>query len=359
MEDHWDDLGDDLSGLGPDVTLLSHDWDPAVCDTTDESEQSAEEFLGSLQWAGLSDTTETTNRIEVSSMDEALALLASVGPGIDVMELCGGDDSRVIRIGIRRRLKVGQNFDLALGIDLGDHKEQAKVLQYIYDNDVLVVSMAPSCRTVGPPSNVNASINFDTWASHRQEDLPHLQFCGAIALIQLDHNRDFFAEQPYPSYLWDIDPWPRVMKHPRVQRCILDQCMVGQAIENPTKKPTEVVASSPELLEPFEDLRCDKSHAHASTWGRGKALQDLQRWTWDFAGRLVEGIIRLKRRLASRKHSEEALWHGSLVSGCRPCADPLASDYQSEALDCPVNPFSTSAIGETPGPPWGRKTANL
>ena len=62
--------------------------------------------------------------------------------------------------------------------------------------------------------------------------------------------------------------------------------MVGQAIEKPTKKPTEVVASSPELLAPFEDLRCDKSHTHASTWGRGKALHDLQRWTWDFAGRL-------------------------------------------------------------------------
>ena len=135
-----------------------------------------------------------------------MALLASAGPGVDVIELCGGDDSRVMRIGIRCRLKVGHNFDLALGIDLGNPKEQARVLKYIYDNDVLVVSMAPSCRTVGPPSNVNASINHDTWAAHRLQDLPHLQFCGSIALIQLDRDRDFFAEHPYPTYLWYITP---------------------------------------------------------------------------------------------------------------------------------------------------------
>ena len=77
--------------------------------------------------------------------------------------------------------------------------------------------------------------------------------------------------------------------------------MVGQESGGtPAKKPTEVTASSPELLDPFLNLRCDGSLCHANNWGASPKLKQLQRWSWDFAGRMVEGAILLKRRIGNQ-----------------------------------------------------------
>ena len=89
-----------MSGLGPDVTLLAQDTTLETISSTDEGDHDDEQFIGSLYWAGLSDTIETTPRIAASNFEEALTLLMNAGPGTDIIELCGGEDSRVMRIGI-------------------------------------------------------------------------------------------------------------------------------------------------------------------------------------------------------------------------------------------------------------------
>ena len=80
---------------------------------------------------------------------------------------------------------------------------------------------------------------------------------------------------------------------------VIDQCRVGQkaADGKPIKKPTTLIASASELLEPFQNLRCLGRHTHATTWGHGPVLSKAQKWTWQFAERIVEGITRLRRRL--------------------------------------------------------------
>ena len=92
--------------------------------------------------------------MQVPDLAALFAMLARVGPGIDFVEFCGCE-GRASKIAIRRRLRVGRIFDIVTHADLGDPATQKMVLQYLDDNHVLVVAMGPSCRTLGPPSNLN------------------------------------------------------------------------------------------------------------------------------------------------------------------------------------------------------------
>ena len=96
----------------------------------------------------------SSKELSVRNADSMLAYMARMGPGIDVAELCGGV-GRTVQVAVRRRLRSGQNFDLVTGFDLGHPGDQRKVLVYINENEVLVVVMAPCCRALGPPSNLN------------------------------------------------------------------------------------------------------------------------------------------------------------------------------------------------------------
>ena len=158
--------------------------------------------------------------------------------------------------------------------------------------------MGPSCRTLGPPSNLNMVINYETWRRHFDEDMPHVSFCGTAALHQLQKNRHFLLEHQFPSWITSIDPWPLVYNHGRVAMRVVHQCMVEQRGTDgfPAKKPSQVVASDEALLRPFNDLRCDGTHVHSKTWNAQGGIGGLQVWTWSFSQKVVQGIINLRRK---------------------------------------------------------------
>ena len=113
-------------------------------------------------------------------------------------------------------------------------------------------------------------------------------------------------EQPYPTYLWQVIPWNSVSDHPRTERLVVDQCMLGQTDGRlPVKKPTELAASSQLLLKPFLGYRCDGKHQHASKWGI--SYKPYQVWTWPFARCVVEGIKNLKPRSYFQLHNQRSM----------------------------------------------------
>ena len=131
-----------------------------------------------------------TTAIIAASMQHTLALLADIGPGIDVAEFCGGE-ARTTTVAIRRRLRGGRNFDLVTHTDLGDPREHAAALRYL--DNALVLVMGPQCRPLG--------INYDTWLRRYKEDMPHASFCGRAALHQMRKGRHFIVENPWPTWL--------------------------------------------------------------------------------------------------------------------------------------------------------------
>ena len=297
VEDKFDDLGSCLDGLGPDVKifLLDISIEEATYDTDDE----AEALVHNLQyWFPMGDDTPhpTSNIFTQTELESSFLALFQSGIGLDICELCGGV-GRPSQIAIRRRLRTGKNFDLVTGFDLGNAAHQSVVKKYVKDNQVLVVLMAPSCRTLGPTSNVNAAINFDTWLEHYEQDKPHIHFCGEIAMIQIDNTRFFFGENPWPTYLLKEGKWPTVTNHPTTRIEVVHQCRLGAKGPNklPVKKPTMLISNSTIILEEFQDLKCDGKHQHDVTWGSGQ-LAKLQVWPWQLCERLINGIVNLRRK---------------------------------------------------------------
>ena len=305
VEDHFDDLGDDLSGLGGDLALHTADTYVEELEPDFLAEKIEPEVGGllALHFRGSAALPDLPSVFIARNLDEACSALLAAGPGVDIAEFCGGA-ARSTTVAIRRNLVGGRNFDLVTHVDLGHPSTQQEALRYLDENVVLVLVMAPSCRAFGPPSHVNYVVNHATWRTHYDEDAPHVRFCGKAALHQLHQGRHFFVEQPSPTWLFHEPPWPTVCQHPQVKAECIDQCMVGLVNQRGERirKPTVLVASHPALLEPFAGLRCSGRHLHGETWGSG--LRHLQAWTWNFAERIVEGIVRLKMQL---KHDELGL----------------------------------------------------
>ena len=211
------------------------------------------------------------SRVHIASgMTDMIALLTSSGQGADMSEFCGGG-ARSTTIAIRRNLSTGINFDLVAHIDLGVPATQRWTLQYLDQHEVQVLVMAPSCRALGPPSNLNYHIHHETWLKSYEEDAPHVRFCGTAAQKQLKQGRHFIVENPWPTWLFHEPPWPAVCQNQQVCSVIVDQCMMGLKNRDGlhVKKPTILVASHPALLEPFKGMRCNGKHVHSQAfWPR-------------------------------------------------------------------------------------------
>ena len=109
-------------------------------------------------------------------------ILQTLDSKVDLVEICGGA-ARTSTVCIRKQLQVGRNFDLITQCDLNDPSQQQMVTQYFCDHKPLVAVMAPRC-------SANSSLNHQThhagWEETYQNSVPHDQFCGELALLQIE-----------------------------------------------------------------------------------------------------------------------------------------------------------------------------
>ena len=289
VEEHFDDCGTDLSGLAP---FLNVDDEPK------KSPNDAALYHAVCMMEGFDLMEVCEHTYHAADMETALNVLSSLGSQVDLVEICGGA-ARTSRISIRRHLKVGKNFDLITHCDLNDPAQQQLVMQYFEEHKPLVAVMSPRCSPFGSHSNLNYSLNPQGWERTYQDSAPHGRFCGELALYQDRSGRYFFLEQPQGSWLYEEYPWNIVCYLPSVFCETIHQRMLGQLGPHggPAKKSTDLIANHTKLLEPFANCRCDGSHVHDSLDG-GRA-KTCETWTWEFAKRVSDGIIRLKEHLSS------------------------------------------------------------
>jgi len=278
-----DDCGDDISGLGKDVVLLSSD-------VLFEDIESSEDEYGY-------EIVPLTIRESTTNVYSAIAHLCyGKYNNVDLLELCGGA-GRISQVAFRRGLRSGGNLDLVTGCDLGDPTTQKAINHYLRTCYVMVTILQPNCRSVGSFASYNAVANRPTWLKHHREDLPHLSYCGEVALMQMRLGRFFLREQPAGTFLDYVDPWPQVQANESVMTCLSDQCMAGAIDEYkvPVQKKTEFTANDLSLLKPLERLICNGAHQHATP--TGKALEKLKVYPWKLCGVIVNGIQALKLSL--------------------------------------------------------------
>ena len=117
VERWYDDAGDKPTGLiGADLIHADYAKEAEVDDekNLDASASSDEDHVhGSHYQAlhGYEDMKAPTTAITAALMQHKLAILADIGPGNNVAELCGGK-AKATTVAIRRRLRGGRNCDL-------------------------------------------------------------------------------------------------------------------------------------------------------------------------------------------------------------------------------------------------------
>eukprot|EP00973_Karenia_brevis_P014861 2030162-Karenia_brevis.AAC.1 len=110
----------------------------------------------------------------------------------DMLELCGGD-GRISQACFRRGLISGGSLYLVTGCNIGHKMTQKAINLYLNTCYVMVTIRQPNWRTLGNCSHYNWHHNYDTTKKHHDEDLPHLPYCGEVALIQLQKGMTFDA----------------------------------------------------------------------------------------------------------------------------------------------------------------------
>ena len=302
VEEHYDDCGQDLSGLGKEVAedaadylvdnqtarnsqfVLHAEITEETHDASDlrehyeEASQLALHFLkGSAatndDWSEQRPTLRT-----VSCIEEFLHVLTqrdyNDGERDDVVEICGGS-TRISIICARRRLTVGEDFDLLTGYYPDSPKDQKGIWHYLELRKQIVVVMSPTCtQSAGTrvdgmwfpvPEPSSAS-----WEEPHDAATPHGRLCGEVALHQCkaresrqDHSC-FINEQPNPSNLYKEPPWPLVLSRSDVAMQTFHQCATGQVGPNnlPAKKPSGLVSNEQRLLQSVEKFCCDGTHQH-------------------------------------------------------------------------------------------------
>ena len=341
VEDHHDDCGDDLSSIIPDINSLYIEESD-----DDEDDNMLDNVCQHFFWGvDLRDYEVSKVQSAYLSPEEFYFATSINKPQIDIAEICGGE-ARTSKLAVRRHLTTGKNIDLIAGCDLTKAKDRHFAKLYFETSDVLVVVMAPICGPFGPLGYLNASKNKVTHQASLAIAVPVARFCGEIALLQLDKGFSFICEQPEPSRLYEQQPWPRVLKNDRICREVYDRCRCGLKVSAPglgqlfIKKPTSVTASDPELIKPFQDLRCNGRHRHLDTKeANSKLLSQAQVWTWDEANRFTFGIQLLKRaHTKAMRFKGVTTFSGPTASGVfDPSsvakAQPCPSGYDAQSAD--------------------------
>ncbi|CAJ1367944.1 unnamed protein product, partial [Effrenium voratum] len=186
-------------------------------------------------------------------------------PGIDVVEIFGGE-GRTTQVLVKRFGAIpGKNFDLVVNWDLLDPEHEVQ------------------------------------------------------------HGLDFLIEQPWQSELFGMKEWENVFAQIRVFGIVVDQCMLGLKMDKPpyapVKKPTEFLSSSEVVLRPLLGRQCDGRHEHANigVWSATPRLSmpstKAQIWPWKLCSVLAAGIFDL---LCSKgRDLMYVLQHFVSCPGCR------------------------------------------
>ena len=296
VEQHFDDCGSSLKGLElPEESLNEEPVDHDPSEAMLELQESLTHFTceGGFGSYYFGRPTVSTNHVFASNLEEACLIatqMPSVEPSLDIIELCGGEGLTTY-LCHKRRLKVGANFDIITGIDLVNPRTQQMVPEYLSITKPYVVIMSPICGPFGPLGGRNRVLHHESWLKSCEVAIPLAEFCGVIVIaqIQMQANRHFLIEQPFPSQLYKVQPWPAIREDSRCLRVVFDQCMVKQTVKGwPVKKPTELLATHRILLKRFEHMICQNHHQHLDLLGGNATF--AQKWSWDMCNRIAQSI---------------------------------------------------------------------
>ena len=170
MEDHHDDLGDDLSGLGDDLQFLIADVTPSDW-TDDEDDQEAESIV--LHW--------TQPGLYLANFKEAMRMPALRSKEIEFAEVALSPQGWPnLLLSIRKQAVGQQQLDLSTTVQTHDPQQRHMLIEYFKQKPVLTLVMT-----------VPRSLRSDAPAQHAKQAF--IQLLGEAASAQDNTNKSFIA----------------------------------------------------------------------------------------------------------------------------------------------------------------------
>ena len=236
IEQHFDDAGEDLSGLGEDIYYMMF--------TSDEDDDTSGGYDAIdlpilIMTTYVIRGTGATNGLGRPSLQAFIAsdmtelgLLATADRQLerhdDIFEVCGGAE-RLTTVAIHRHVQSGPNRDRTSCCDFTTEKEQQARWSYVSDYKHETAILQPPCTPFGPLCHFDYTNNYDDWKTSYDQRAPVARLRGHIAFHQLSTGFDYPAEQHVPSQPFIEPPWPIVAAHPDNHIQIMHRCRTGQA----------------------------------------------------------------------------------------------------------------------------------
>ena len=177
-------------------------------------------------------------------------------------------------------LRSGQAFDLELGWNLLDRKQQSYVQSYISTEKPGLVVLSPPCtkfsmlQNLSYPKWCNDSVKFEQHLRELRQAKELLRFCAEICELCRQLGIIFIFEHPWSASSWNERCLQKVMSHDDVHLARTDQCEFGLETEQgePMRKRSGFLTNSYDIAEALNKT-CQKSHQHCHVMGRAVGSQ--------------------------------------------------------------------------------------
>ena len=248
----------------------------------------------------------------------------------------------------RHGLIKGESFDLELGMDLLDIRNQETVLEYLEKVQPGLTVISPPCTLYTILQNLNHARRTEegmkTYLQRLRWAKVLLQFATKVAQTVMAYGGKFLIENPLTSKAWQEKFLHELMMKDEVILVATDQCMYGleSRAQVPQKKPTGFVTNSEEIAKELQ-LRCDGKHLHEQVLGSDQGgLRSRQ--TQVYPEKLVDAILRGYRRDVRLQEHEKVYWtqfadlqrgevrHHGRQRALREEADEILVEYAVHAL---------------------------
>ena len=287
VEQHQDDVGEDLSSIQVDDAEVSHFLEEAQ-----HNDNLADWEHGVFSFAfGMTNSSNASSCSLTESFDalceHAEVFLGQCGRHIHVCEMFGGEGTTSTLCTRLFGLTSGKNFEIKCGVDLNTPEDERQLFSYLNKFNPDVVVMAPPCKGFGPWVHLNMIINPLAVCQARADGVPLAKLCARVAEHRLSKGKHFILEQPRTSLMFQMKEWLALEHVLYTANC--DQCRFG--LRNATgmllKKPTRFVATDPMLIAHVANRFCHGNHDH------GKVTSSAENWPMQLCKKLALGIADL------------------------------------------------------------------
>ena len=244
----------------------------------------------------------------------------------------------------RHGLVKGQSFDLELGTDLLEPRNQEMVLEYLNYVQPGLTAISPPCTLFTILQNLNHARRTEEYLQRLRWAKELLRFATKVALLVMSYGGKFLLENPLTSKAWQEKYLNELMMDERVHLAVADQCMYGLTSiqEAPQRKPTGFTTNSEKNAKELGQ-RCDGQHRHEPVLGSDQGgLRSKQ--TQVYPKILVDAILRGYRKEMKLNFQERIHWtqfaelqqqeekHVARLDLLRLEADEILVDYAVHAL---------------------------